>query len=132
MTTLDRTRALMTELGSVIGLPDLPQDASGGYRLVVAGSTEVLIYGGDDVTILVVAPIAPLPVAPGYALVNYLFRINMFNADTMPFVTAVDEAGTLVFWGRIAIDDFDGTSLARLVDNVADKATELRKEVAQT
>lgn len=129
MVALDRTRALMAELAEVIGLPDLPQDATGGYRLVVAGETEILIYGGDDVTLLLVAPLAPLPTETAYPLANYLLRMNMFNAPTMPFTTAVDEGGAVILWGRIALADFDGTHLARLVDNLADLAADVRKEL---
>lgn len=129
MVALDRTRALMAELASVIGLQDLPQDPTGGYRLVVAGETEILVYGGDDVTLLLVAALAPLPTATTYPLANYLLRINMFNAPNMPFTTAVDEGGAVILWGRVAIADFDGTTLARLVDNLADFASEIRNEL---
>jgi len=41
---------------------ELPQDASGGYRLTI-GEDDVLLYGGDDEQILVVAPIGKMPVA---------------------------------------------------------------------
>lgn len=128
MPSLDRTRALMAELAAVIGAADLPQDPNGGYRLSVGDATDVLVYGGDDETILVVVPLGALPLATDYAVANYLLHLNMFNADTAPFVTATDDSGTLLLWGKLAIGDFDGTRLARLFDNLAEQAVKIRGE----
>ena len=128
MATLDRTRALMAELATVIGLPELPQDPTGGYHLTI-GETDIFVYGGDDEFILVVVPIAPLPLNPDYALMSFLFHSNMFNSPVAPFVVATDEAGTLIQWGRLRIADFDGTTLARVIDNLADRAVEIRGEI---
>ncbi len=41
MTALTRTRALMAELAAAIGLPALPQDDTGGFRLTVGADTEI-------------------------------------------------------------------------------------------
>ena len=128
MAALDHTRALMAELATVIGLPDLPQDATGGYQLTI-GDTDIFVYGGDDISILVVVPIAPLPENPEYALVSYLLHSNMFNSDIHPFVIATDDQGTLIQWAKLRIDEFNGTTLARAIDNVADRAEEIRKEI---
>jgi hypothetical protein len=129
MAALDKTRLLIAKLAKQIGLKSLPSDDSGGYRLTIGASTEVFIYGGDDVTILVVAPVAPLPRDVEYGLAVYLLRGNLFDADTAPFQIAVDDGGVLIFWGRVRIADFDGATLATLLDRVAAKVEEIRGEV---
>lgn len=131
MPRLDLTRALMAELAAVMRVPDLPQDPTGGYRLTVGPDTEVLVYGGDDVFVLMVVPIRTLPLEPEYGVMNWLLHGNMFNSDIAPFVVATDEAGMLILWGRLRIADFDGTTLARLIDNLADRAVKMRTEIGE-
>jgi hypothetical protein len=129
MATLDRTRALIADLAKVIGLPDIPQDETGGWHLTVGDDGDVYLFGGDDEQILMVVPIAPLPTRPQFALVNYLLRSNMFDSDMAPFQIATDESATLVQWGRLRIADIDGTTLAKIIDNVSARATSLRGEI---
>ena len=129
MTALDRTRALIADLAGAIGLPSLPPDDTGGFHLTI-GVTDVYIYGGDDETILIVSPIAPLPLQPEYGLMIYLLRNNLFDSDTAPFQIAVDQSGVLVFWGRIGIADVTGATLAELLGKVAERTSEIRAEVA--
>lgn len=130
MTALVRTRALIADLATAIGLPSLPPDDSGGFHLTIGKATDIFIYGGDDVTILIVAPVAPLPLEPEYGLVVYLLRNNLFDSDVAPFQIAVDDGGALIFWGRMTIADFNGASLAALIDRVATRVEEIRDEVA--
>jgi len=94
---LDHTRSLIADLASALKIGALPPDASGGYQLTIGGTTTLLIYGGDDETILLVAPLGKLPPKPEYGLVLYLLRANMFNSDLTPFQIAVDEAGGRLF-----------------------------------
>ena len=129
MPTLEHTRALIADLAKVIGLPEIPQDETGGYHLTIGDDNDVYLYGGDDEQILIVVPIAPLPVKPQYALVNYMLRSNMFDSEMAPFQIATDDSATLIQWGRLKIADFDGTTLAKVIDNLADRATELKKEI---
>ena len=129
MATLDQTRALIAELAGVIGLPDIPQDETGGFHLTI-GEEDIYIFGGDDEFILLVVPIGKLPEHPQYAVVNYLLHSNMFNSDFAPFVIATDDSGTLIQWGRLRIEDFDGQTLAKAIDNLADRAAKLRGELA--
>jgi hypothetical protein len=129
MAALERTRALMSGLAVAIGLNALPSDDSGGFHLTVGAAVDILIYGGDDETILVVAPVAPLPLAPEYGLVLYLLRSNLFDSDVAPFQIAVDDGGALIFWGRVRIVDFDGPSLAALIDRIATRVAAIRAEV---
>lgn len=131
MAALERTRALMEATAAAIGLPGLPADDTGGYHLKIGAETDIFIYGGDDETILIVAPIGPLPRATDYALVVYLLQRNRFDADTAPFQIAADEVGTLIFWGRLRIADLDGALLAAVLDRVAQRVREIAAEVAQ-
>lgn len=129
MTALTRTRALMAELAKAIGLAALLQDDTGGFRVTVGEATEILLYGGDDETILIVAPVAPLPREPDYGLVLYLLRSNLFDSDVAPFQIAVDDDGALIFWGRLAIADLTGPMLAALLDRIAARVALIRGEV---
>jgi hypothetical protein len=132
MATLDLTRALIADLAKTIGLTELPQDESGGWHLSVGGTDDVYIYGGNDITFLVVMPIGPLPTRPSFALVNYLLRGNLFDSEYSPFQIATDENATLVQWGRLAVAEFDGAKLAKAIDNLTDRAIEIRKELGDT
>jgi hypothetical protein len=129
MATLDKTRALIAELAKTIGLEEIPQDATGGWHLTIGDDGDAYLYGGDDVHILIVVPIAPLPTRPQFALVNYLLRSNMFDSDMAPFQIATDESAELIQWGRLVIADFDGVTLAKVIDNVSARAAEIRKEI---
>jgi hypothetical protein len=129
MATLDRTRALIADLAKTIGLPEIPQDENGGWHLTVGDDGDVFIYGGDDEQILMVVPIGPLPTRPQFALVNFLLRSNMFDSELAPFQIATDEEATIVQWGRLKISDMNGTNLAKVIDNLSDRATSLRKEI---
>lgn len=129
MPSLDKTRALVADLAKGTGLGDLPQDNNGGYHLTVGDGTDVFLYGGDDETILVVAPVAALPPDISYGLALYLLRVNAIGSDTAPFVLGADAQGGLVFWGRLRIADFDGASLASLIDAIAEQVGAFRTEI---
>ena len=131
MATLEYTRPLIADLAKTIGLPEIPQDETGGWHLTIGGDNDVYIYGGDDELILVVMPIGPLPTQPTFALMNYLFRSNMFDSDMAPFQIATDESATLIQWGRLKVADLDGTLLAKIIDNLAERATEIQGELAR-
>jgi Tir chaperone protein (CesT) family len=126
---LDQTRSLVADLASALKIGALPPDASGGYQLTIGGTTTLLIYGGDDETILLIAPLGKLPRHPEYGLVLYLLRANMFNSDLTPFRVAVDGAGGLIAWGRLRIADFSGARLAALIGVLADRIEAMRAEL---
>jgi len=129
MPTLHRTAALIAELASAIGLPALPPGDDGGYQLTVGEGTDVLIYGGDDETILVVAPVMALPLQPDYGLMLYLLGINMFDSPLLPFHVAVDDGGGLILWSRLPIDRLDGSSLASVMNGLALQVEAMRMEL---
>jgi hypothetical protein len=129
MTALVRTRALITELAAALDITALLPDDSGGFHLTIGTKTDVYLYGGDDETILVVAPVATLPLEPEYGLVIYLLRNNLFDSDMTPFQTACDDGGALILWGRLKITDLDGAVLAGVVDRLAERVETIRAEV---
>ena len=63
---------------------------------------------------------------------SWLLRNNLFDAATAPFVTAVDDDGALVFWGRLRIADIDGATLATVIDRVAEHVEMMRAEIGGT
>lgn len=126
---LTKTRALMADLAAALNLPGLPQDDNGGFELTIGDDTTVLIYGGDDETMLVVAPIGPLPAEPGYGLVVYLLRQNMFDSDITPFQIAIDSGGNVILWGRLGIEEFTGETLAALIAALAETVSDLKEQV---
>ena len=128
MTSLDKTRALIAQLAAALGLPSLPSDNNNGTPLEIDGRT-VLIYGGDDESILLVAPVAPLPEEPGYGLTAYLLRKNLFQSDLAPFQVALDDGGTVVVWGRLQIADLDGAVLAAVLKRLAQRVGDIAGEM---
>ena len=127
---LDRTRSLIAGLAKALKVGALPPDSSGGYQLTIGG-TPLLIYGENDETILIVAPLGKLPRKPDYGLVAYLLRANMFNSDLTPFQVALDEAGGLIVWGKPRIAEFTGARLAGLLGVLADRVEMMRREIAE-
>jgi hypothetical protein len=49
----------------------------------------------------------------------------------VPFVVAMDEAGGLIQWAKLRIAEYDGTKLATVLENLADRSAELRGEMAE-
>ncbi len=128
---LELTRALFAELATALGIPALTPDANGGIQLTIGADTNVVLFGENDITLLLVAPVAALPRAPDYGTMAWLFGRNFYTSDLAPFRIACDEAGTLVIWGRIPVDGLSGTQLAGLVDAVASEAGRIREAVAE-
>ena len=126
---LTKTRSLMADFATAMQIPGVPQDDSGAFALVVGEDTDVLMYGEDDESLLVVAPIGPLPPEPGAGLTIYLLRQNMFNSDITPFQVSLDDSGGVILWGRLQIEDFTGETLAGLVGALAEKVADLKAEV---
>ena len=122
MPTLDRTRALFADLAKALGTDTLPPDNNGAVQLSI-GDQSVILMGQDDVTIMVVAPIAALPRELEYGAMLWLLRRNLYNSDIAPFTAACDAAGQVILWARIDIEGQTGESLAGLIDALATEAT---------
>jgi hypothetical protein len=129
MAAIEAASELIADLAKVIGLPEIPPDDNGGYHLTIGDDNDVFIYPVDADRILLVVPIAPLPLHPQYAVMNYLLRSNLFDSDLAPFQIATDDNSMLIQWGRLNIADFDGTLLAKAIDNLAQRATAIRAEL---
>jgi hypothetical protein len=134
MTLLDQTTALIRGFASAVGVAALPTEDGGGYRITVGEDTHVLVYGGDDETILIVAPIMKLPFWSDYAVALYLLRINMIDSPVEPFRVAADAAGGLILWARLPIEQLV-SSFAVLANGlgryVAVIRTEFEGEIAE-
>lgn len=129
MPGLEKTKALIMELATALGMEAPPPDDDGGYQIVVGEDTDVMIYGGDDETVLIVAPIAQLPRNPEYGTVIYLLRNNMFDSPIMPFQVAVDDEGGVILWARLPIAELSGDSLASIVKGLDEQVAEMRGEL---
>lgn len=126
---LTKTRALIADLASATGSGELQADDNGGFQLTIGGDVPVLLYGGDDATLLVVLPVCPLPPQPDYATVAYLLGLNTMQSAITPFQIGMDEGGGLILWARLPIAALDGEALAGVVDALADSVTEIRQEL---
>ena len=121
---------LIGELAQVLGLGQIGANADGGYQLSLGADTEIIFFGGDTgESLLVVVPIATLPLRPEYGPMLYLFRQNLFDTFNGGFRIAADEGGTLVFWTRLATAGLSGEQLAALADGVSDRVAELRAQL---
>jgi hypothetical protein len=129
MIPLDEITVLIGELASAIGLATPPPRDDGGYRIILGEDTDVLIYVGNDETILVIVPIMKLPFQSDYAVALYLLRVNMIDSPIEPFRAAADAAGGLVLWARLPIARLDGPSLAALTSALVEYVTDIRKEL---
>ena len=129
MTTLTNTRALYAELAKALGVASLPPDENGGVQLTVGDDITVVMYGQDDLTLLVVVPIAPLPRQPEFGVMAWLLRRNLYDSELAPFCIATDANATLVLWGRVPVPGLTGAALAGLIDAVAAEAVRIRDEV---
>lgn len=125
-----KTRMLMADLATALKLPALPPDDNNGYQLTIGGETTVFIYGEADERLLIVAPVGKLPPGIGFGLALYLLGRNMFNADLTPFQVATDAGGGVVLWGRLGMGEVSGQSLVGVLGVLADRAAEIRGELA--
>ena len=126
---LEHTRALYADLAKTLGAAALPPDANGGIQLTIGEDTNVILFGENDVTLLVVAPVAALPRQPEYGVMLWLLRRNLYDSDMAPFQVACDEGGNLILWGRVPVEGMTGTALAGLLDAVAIESRRIRGEV---
>jgi hypothetical protein len=128
MSGTDRARLLLADLATALGIAGLTPDADGGIRLSIGDDVTVSLYAEGE-TVLVVAPIGPLPAEPGYGAVAWLLRRNLYRSDIAPFVAACDDNGTLLLWARLPAATLDGARLASLLDALAGEAVITRNEV---
>ncbi len=127
---LEQTRALYAALAQALEVDSLPADDDGAVALTIGEESQVLIYGTDDVTLLIVAPVAPLPPRPDHGTMLWLLRQNFYDSDLAPFCAAADAAGHVVLWGRVPVAGMTGELLASLLDRLGTEAGRARAELA--
>lgn len=127
---LTKTRALMADLAGAMNLPGLPADDGGGWQIGIGEDVTVQLFGGDDATLLAVAPVGALAPQTPYATVVYLFQLNGINSEIAPFRIGLDPGGTLILWARLPIAEITGESLANALDAVSDQVAQIRRELA--
>lgn len=129
MSRLPRTRALYAELATSLGMAALIPDLNGGISLEVGEGNTVVLFGQDDVELLIVSPVAPLPPEPSYGQVVWLLRQNLYDAPLHPFRVASDANGTVLLWGRVPLESLNGAALAGLLDALAAEVERVRAEL---
>ena len=122
---------LYADLATVLGTGPLQPDGNGGIQLAIGEDIQVTMFAEQDITLLLVIPIAPLPRAADYATTTWLLAQNLYTSSLAPFRVACDERGTVLIWGRIPLADLTGETLATLIDAVATEATRLRTALAE-
>ncbi len=128
MPALDRTRALYADLAKALGTDSLPPDNNNAIQLTI-GEQSLVLMGEDDITMLIVAPVAELPRTLDYGVVLWLLSRNLYNSDISPFTAACDASGNVLLWARIALEGQTGETLAGLLDAVAGEAERTFKEL---
>ena len=124
-----RTQALYADLARSLGLAALPADGNGGVQLAVGDAATVILFGENDETLLLAAPVAALPKQPEYGAMLWLLRRNFYDAPIEPFRLGCDTAGNIILWGRLPMAGLTGAALATLIDAVAAEADRVRTEV---
>ena len=127
---LERTRALYAALAQALRADSLPADNDGALALTIGEDSQVLIYGTDDISLLIVATVAPLPRRPDHGTMLWLLRQNFYDSDLAPFCAAADAAGHVVLWGRVPVEGMTGELLASLLDRLGTEAGRARGELA--
>lgn len=129
MPPLAKTHALYADLARTLGVTELVPDAHGGIELSVGSDATVVLYGTNDVDLLVVAPVAALPSEPGYALASWLLKRNFYDSDLLPFRLACDKQSNVILWGRVPLEGQTGERLSGLINVVATQAGRIRTEM---
>lgn len=123
------TQALYADLAKTLGVPALPADDDGSVELTIGEDTPVILFAEDPYTLMLVAPVLPLPAEPDYGTMLWLMRRNFHDSPLAPFRVACDASGGVVIWGRVPVDGLDGKALAGLLDAVAEQSRLAREEL---
>jgi len=92
------TETLYADLAQTLGVAELPADASGSLELTIGEDSTVILFAEDEYSLMLVAPVMPLPANLDYGLVLWLMRRNFYDSPLAPFRVSCDAAGTLVLW----------------------------------
>jgi hypothetical protein len=124
-----RTQALYAALAKTLGVATLPADDNGSVQLSIGDNSTVNIFAEDELTLMLVSPVMPLPKNVDYGTTLWLLRRNFYDSPIAPFRVSCDTAGTIVVWGRVPIEGMTGEGLAGLLDAMGAEADFIRAEV---
>jgi hypothetical protein len=88
-----------------------------------------VLFTEDEATLLLAAPVAALPTTVNAGTALWLLRRNFYDSPIAPFRVACDQAGSIVVWGRVPIDEMTGEQLASIIDALAAEAGTIRAEI---
>ena len=123
------TATLYADLAQHLGVGELPADDKGSVELTLGEDTTVMLFAEDERSLMLAAPVMPLPAELDYGLTLWLLRRNFHDSPLAPFRVACDAAGILVLWGRVPIDGMSGASLVGLIEAVAAQSELVREEL---
>ena len=123
-------KTLFEQLAKALGVAEVPADANGIAHLNVGDDGRAVIVPEDAHTLMLMAPVGPLPDGADRCTLLWLMRRNFHDSPLAPFRVGCDKAGTLVVWGRMPIDGLTGEQLAGLIDAVTAEAALIREETA--
>ncbi|TDP71535.1 type III secretion system chaperone [Roseateles toxinivorans] len=123
------TETLYADLAKTLGVAELPADASGSLELTIGDDSTVILFAEDEYSLMLVAPVMPLPANLDYGLVLWLMRRNFYDSPLAPFRVSCDAAGTLVLWGRVPIEGMSGAALGSLIEALAAQSNLVREEL---
>lgn len=123
------TATLYAELAQSLGVAELPADDAGSLELTVGDDTTIMLFAEDEFSLMLVAPVMPLPAGLDYGLVLWLLRRNFHDSTLAPFRVSCDAAGTLVIWGRVPVSGMSGAVLGSLIESLAAESEQVREEL---
>ena len=123
------TASLYADLAKHLGVSELPADEAGSVELTIGADTTVMLFAEDEHSLMLAAPVMPLPSGLDYGLTLWLLRRNFHDSPLAPFRVACDAAGIIVLWGRVPIDGMSGGALASLIEALAAESELVREEL---
>ena len=122
------TESLYDELAKALGVPEIPVDDDGSVELSV-DETPIILFAEDADSLMLVAPVGPLPAECDYGAMLWLLRRNFHDSPIAPFRIACDASGNIMIWGRMPLTIVDGEALADLIDALAEQSNLVRDEL---
>ena len=123
------TATLYADLARHLGVEALPADESGSVELSLGTDTTVMLFAEDEFSLMLAAPVMPLPAGLDYGLMLWLLRRNFHDSTLAPFRVGCDAAGLIVLWGRVPVQGMTGATLARLIEALASESELVREEL---
>jgi len=123
------TAALYADLARHLGVEALPADEAGSVELNIGEDSTVMLFAEDEFSLMLAAPVMPLPAGLDYGLVLWLLRRNFHDSTLAPFRLSCDAAGIIVLWGRVPVQGMSGPTLAKLIEALAGESQLVREEL---